>query len=664
MKSIQKNRMKRDTRKPSSHYNWYFFLGIFLLGLVTTIVFFPALDNQLTNWDDRTYILENEYIKNLSGENISKMFATSTSVSANYHPLTILSLGVNYHFTQLAPRPYILTNIIIHILNGLLVFWFIYLLCKNFSVFSRKINSKTAGIVAFIVTLLFAIHPMHVESVAWISERKDVLYTFFFIGGLISYLFYLKALKSKATTFGKKAFFYGLTFILFVLSCLSKSAAVPFPLVLLLIDFYCRKEVKTLRALSPWVIEKLPFLAFSFWIGWVALQTQSNAIGVAERYGILERMTFASYGTFIYLWKLFFPTNLAAFYPRPDASDIPFYYYAAIPAVLALVAGLIWSLKKTKLWFLGFGFFFLMIALVLQFMTVGGAIYADRYTYVPYIGLFFIIAVEAVNFYQKKGTSSLFKNLLLGGGLLYFLAFTYLSRERTKVWKNSETLWTDTIEKYPSAARAYLNRGEHYYEAGEYEKALADYQKNLEREPNNSSAFMNIGMIYFKQGKYQQAVEQHNQAIALKADYSEAYRNRGNALYNLKQYEKALADFERATALNPRDFRAFNNQGNIHFLRGNAPKAIEFYTKGLTINPNNEFSWGNRGAVHLNNGNYQQAIFDLSKAISIAPNNSGFWLNRAKAYQGTGNKNAALQDAQRAKELGQQVSQAFLNQLK
>jgi tetratricopeptide (TPR) repeat protein len=616
-------------------------LSLPIILLVTFLVFSPTLQNDFTNWDDRHYIQDNDYIKSLNTESIVQLFKAETIVSSNYHPLTLLTLSINYHFSELNAQPYILTNIILHILSVLLVFYFIFLL------------SKRKWWVSALVATLFAIHPMHVESVAWIAERKDVLYAFFFSGALITYLKY----QNK-----RNYLYYGLTLLLFFLSILSKSAAAPFPFVLLLLDFY-RGNFPSKQHKLRLLLEKIPFLAIAIYIGLLAVNTQSDAIGVLEKYGILDRFAIASHGLIIYVVKLFVPFKLSAFYPRPAASAIPIFHYISIGIVLLSAAATIYSLRYSRRWFFGMLFFFLMIALVLQFITVGGAAYADRYTYVPYIGLFYLICMEA-NKWLTSSLSARHHHYALWAGIgIVLTCFAIMSHNRTYVWKDSGTLWSDVIDKYPSAARAYLNRGEYLHEEKKYEAAIADYNMKIKMEPYSPDAYMNKGMSLFQLGRYKEAIASQDEAIRRKADYAEAYRNRGNAYYSLQQYDKALTDYNSTLKYNPKDARAYNNIANIQFMRGQSQAAIEAYTKAINLSPDNYYAWGNRGSVYRQIGRMDQARKDLIQSLSINNQNGGFWYTLSQVHLALGDRKQASMAADKAKNLGTGIPQDFLNKL-
>ena len=632
---------KTPTVKSKQKPNLLQKLSLPVLLLICLIVFLPLLNNEFTNWDDPFYIERNEYIKSINPSSVAQLFSPETIVSSNYHPLTLLSFAINYHFSELNPQPYILTNIIIHLLNVLLVFFFIYQL------------SKKKWWLSILVAALFAIHPMHVESVAWISERKDVLYTFFFISGLITYLRFIDF---------KKYSWYALTLVLFVLSMFSKSAATPFPLVLLLLDFY-QFRFPVRNSIPKLIVEKIPFFLIAFFFGYMALNTQSGAIGVFEKYGIIDRFAIASYGLVMYVVKFFVPFKLAAFYPRPPASEISAFYYMSIAIVLLGAAATVYSLRYSRRWFFGIGFFFVMIALVLQFFTVGGAGYADRYTYVPYIGLFYLFCMETHDRLKSHWSKSWVIYTTYSFIIIVLMIFAGMSRERGKVWLNSGTLWTDVIDKYPKAARAYLNRGEYRHEQQQYAEAVEDYKVKISMEPHKADAYMNLGMSLFHLKRYQEAIDAETNAIERKPDYAEAYRIRGNSYYNLQQYDLAMADYEATIKYNPKDARAQNNIGNIFFIRGQMELAVQAYSRAVELSPDNHLAWGNRGIVNNQLGRRTQARDDLIKALSINPGNGGFWSTLAEIHFNLGDKENARIAAQKAQENGMRLSQSFLDQL-
>ena len=611
-------------------------LGVILL--LTVVTYLPTLNNGFTEWDDDKYVTKNTAITSFSAENINKM-VTEPYVS-NYHPLTMISYAMNYAVHGKEAKGYIATNIFLHLVNTVLVFFFIYLL-----------TAKKWEIASF-VALFFAVHPMHVESVAWIAERKDVLYTLFFVGGLISYIEYLKVGKMK---------FYFFTLLLFIGSILSKPAAVVFPLVLLLLHFwYGRTFDKKL------ILQTIPFFALSLAMGILTIQAQSaTAIGDFEKYTILQKIMFASYGLMTYAAKMIAPFHLSAFYPYPEVKKaVPVIYYSAPIIVLAVSALAAWSLKKTKVIVFGLLFYLVTIALVLQFVEVGSAIIADRYTYVPYIGLLLIVGYGIYQLLQHPKMSS--KAAQYGVmGVIWLLAMgcSYLSSQRTTVWKNAETMWSDVIEKYPMRVPvSYNNRANFYFKRKEYKKALPDYDAAIKIRPTYDLALFNRGTTYLNLGDSEKAMEGFEAAIEANPKYAKAWHNKAIVFYNAKKYKQAIKAYEKSIEIDPNYIISYYRLGLAYNGAGNYAKAVENYDKYLRYKPNDSQTHNGRGVANQQLGKLQEAIQDFSKAIQVGNKKSKgrYHLNRSKCYYALGQMDKARQDAKAAQGLGFKVDEAYL----
>jgi tetratricopeptide (TPR) repeat protein len=651
--------------------------------LVTFICFFPALskDKQFTNWDDPVYVVNYEdfshpvvqpVIEKLDAAHLKTMFSIDHAVSLNYHPLTMLSLAINFSISRLNPTGYFLTNIFLHLFNTLFVFIFLY-----------RLSGKKFWVGA-VSALLFGIHPMHVESVAWASERKDVLYCFFFLASCITYLRYLDK---------KEVRFLMYCFVLFLLSCLSKAMAIPLPLILLLIDFYKERKIG-LRAIG----EKVPFFALMLLFGLLAVHIQSKeAIADFQVFTLPQRFMFAAYGFMMYWVKLFVPYKLAAFYNYPSLDGITLVYQLAPLVTLLLVAApAVYFYRRNKarfrLWVFGMGFFIAMVSMVLQFISVGAAIMADRYSYLPYIGAFFIIAMLLNDGMEKRQSYTAGLGLVSAAGII----FAVLCFNRVKVWQNSETLWSDVIEKYPyemvqegnvmhitklGVDNAYKNRGNYYRsrnQPGDMEKAFADYEIMVKAHTKDVGAYTNMGNFYGLKGQtalgkgdkaeaekmFTKALEMYSEAIRLKGNNFETVMNRGITYSMMGDHTRALSDFQAALGINP---SAVNLYGNIAFEKvqlGMFAESIADANKVVQALPNDANGYYYRGTAYVNTGQVNEAINDLVRATQLNPKFSGAWMNLSIAYQKSGNKALALQAALNAKNNGYAVSDAYLNSLK
>lgn len=647
-------------KKTPSSGKWIWIVGVLLL---TLIAFYPSFKCGFTNWDDAGYVTENKLITSVSGENIKKIFSIQNDVMLNYHPLTMLSLALDYNAVKFEPVRYHAVNVFIHLLNTLLVFFFAYLL------------SRRKFLVAIFVSLFFGVHPMHVESVTWVSERKDVLYTFFFVAALIAYLFYNESKKIK---------FLLLTLFLFVLSLLSKGMAVVLPVVLLLIDYYQGRKI-TLKTIA----EKIPFFILSLIFGWLALRIQSKeAIASYEVFTLFQRICFGFYGFFTYILKLFLPTHLSALYPYPitntDGSlPLSFYIPAFFGIILFAFFGVMALVKKEikmKLIAFGFGFYFVTIALVLQFLSVGQVIMAERYSYVPYIGLLFVIGTLLNDLMEKKIS---LKNPIIFSVFSVAIFFSYITHERTKVWMNSGTLWTDVIEKYPfppwPVEVAYENRGNYFAkEQNEFDKGLADYNILVQMKTKNHKIYSNMGNIYGLKGQkfekagqkenvaqmYKKSIEAFTSSVVLDSSDSKTFVNRAITYSFMNRLDLAIADFEKALKLAPNDLETIEKRAYAYYMSGKTKEAILDYDKLINVNSSNNNLFLHRGIAKFNAKMYNEAIEDFNTLLKRDPNNGNVYFNLSVCYSRMGDNNNAILNAQKAQQCGYAVAGSYLDDLK
>lgn len=645
----------QQTKQGSDNNILLWLAGILLL---TAIAFSPSLKNGFTNWDDNVYIGENDLIKSVKGDNIKKMFDTENHVSLNYHPITILSLAIDYKLSGYHAKTYHITNLLFHLLNTALVFWFIFLLS----------NKKL--MVAAIVALFFGIHPMHVESVAWISERKDVLYTFFFMGALVAYYKYLDAEGRN------KIGLYVLILILFLLSILSKAMAVVLPVVLLLVDYYKgRKFDKYL------ILEKIPFFVLSFIFGYMALRIQSEGAAIAkyETFTLLERLSFPAYGIIVYISKLFVPVHLSCFYPYPHLVDghLPTLFYVC-PLVIVLVFVLIFlSLKKNKILAFGFLFFLITIALVLQFISVGQVILAERYSYIPYIGLLFPIAMGYDWLqHQTDKKINIYKQFSFPVLIAFAVLCLWLTFERSKVWKNSDVLWTDAIKKFPDSEASYRNRGSYLinkvaYDLGEkkvgemeIDRALEDFNISIHLNPNSAKVFTNRANIFGLKGRFDLALADYSKAIELDSTDEQTFFNRAVTYSMMKNFDKAIEDYNTAINMKPDFTSAKKSRAYAYVDIREYDKAIADLNEVIPLDPSNANNYFYRGTAFYNNGNFSKALEDYTITLQLNPENSGAYFNRSMANRSLGKFTEALNDALKAESLGFNVSIDYINALK
>jgi len=599
--------------------------------VLTLVSFTPIFQNEFTNWDDNVYVTENTMITSLSGENIKRMF--TEKVSSNHHPLTMMLYAINYQMSQTDPSSYAATQLLFHLLNVFLVF-----------VVAKKLAGGKDEVGLF-VALFFGIHPMHVESVAWLSEHKDVLYTFFLLLSLNSYIKYIDL--GGISERNKQAWVnYGLCFLFLLLSLNSKSAAVAFPVALFVVDYW-RK-----RSLEPMLfIEKLPLLGVALAYGLIALDTQSGAIN--ESYSFFEKIGYASYGYSMYFLKLFVPTGLASFHPYPPTGESIPTFYSFMPLVaLAIVGATVFSMRRTRLIAFGVGFFSIMISLTLQLIAVGGSVMAERYTYVPYFGLFFILGYGLHELSQHSKWKQFHRPVVAGVAVIGLL-FTYMSYERTKVWKDSQTLWSDVLESYPKCGRAWLMKGVKYYDEGEDQTALDHFNKAVQYRNTMEQCYYNRGLVLNRLKRYDEAIQDFDRAIAGDGSYVQAYHHKGNAMYYKGNTNEELSLYNRALELDPNFAKSYTNRGLVYYQRKEYQNAVSDLVRSSQLEPNNTLTYNNLGAAYAALGKNQEAIQSYSRAITLNPNNPNAYGNRAILYRNMGQEGKAQQDEAKARKLRQ-----------
>lgn len=603
--SSQKKR--KNLHKPQSFLanvkiNPSFIIGwLLIVGIAAYISYIPAFENGITNFDDNLYITDNPYLKSLSGDNINAIF--SNYYMGNYHPLSMLSLAWDYDRQPEGYEAYHSTNIMLHIANSLLVFWFIFMMFRLARVQNTE-NKHFYHIIPGITALLFAVHTIHLESVAWVSERKDVLYTLFFLASLISYIYYIARNKS---------YYFVISIVFFILSLLSKGQAVSLAVTLIAVDFVARRSLIDRKV----IIEKVPFFALAIIFGVVAIfaQQSSESIAVNDSWQFHHRIVFASYGFFQYIFKLLAPINLSVFYPYPKG-EIPALYFIFPLLVIGLIFLFLRIAKKYR--FLAFGilFFAINIFLVLQLLPVGKAIMADRYAYIPSIGFFAVLA------YGGFRLMKLVPSLLYIVPVVFFVYsgwLTHLSYERCKLWGSSLDLWNDVLVQFPDSELAYNNRGDilSNLEPPQYEKALSDFNRAIELDPNYDQTYYNRGVVKAHLGDKEGAMKDFNKAIELKPDYAQAYSNRGATRYEMGDPEGALKDFSKAIEYKPDYVIAYSNRGSAYARLGKLDEAIADFTKSLNMSPNNPKMLYMRGRTYLSKGDKENACNDLQKAVRL-----------------------------------------------
>ena len=467
------------------------------IAVLTFLAYYPSFKNKILNWDDDTYIIYNPYIHSFALDNVKTMF--TRGYFNNYHPLTMLSYNLDYNIGKADPEVYIITNLILHILNTFLVFWFIFLLAKLPAGNKENIfNGKKPFYLAAIASLLFALHPVNVESVAWISERKNLLCTFFFILSLISYIKYLNH---------KRFLFYYVSLILFLFSLFSKGIAVSLSFSIVALDYLYARKLLSVKV----VLKKVPFFLLSLAFGIIALHCQGlKNVGAGNSF--INQLFFAAYGFIAYLFNLILPVNLSGFYSYPHG--IHFIHVICFILALAIITILfIFRKKLSRLVIFSILFFLANIIFQLQLIPVGKSIMADRYIYISSIGFFLIVAFIILKIAPRYRIVYILLSISL-------LLFGYATHEHVKEWNNSLLFWDTVIGKDPSNSLAWRNRGSAKANKKDYQGALADFRKSIELNPDDPVAFYDEGLIKIDNGDYNGGLEDFNTVLKIQPLYT------------------------------------------------------------------------------------------------------------------------------------------------
>ena len=607
------------TKEPQPDNKKQFFIlsGIILL---TIIVFSSGINNEFVAWDDNAYIMENKYIKDLSAKGLKTIF--TVFYEGNYHPLTCLSNAIEFKIWGLNPKPYHITNLILHLLNTVLVFYFVLKLLNNNKTNAERVQNPFSVEVAAIVSLFFAIHPMHTESVTWMAERKDVLYSFFF---LLSLNFWLKSYTVQSQ---KLHISYLLSLVFFILSCLSKSAAVTLPVVLILIAYYKQPLLTSPKGRNFGLLNNffpigevrwglyIPFFLIALIFGIIAIKSQGSkgAMDLSSDFNAFDRIFLASYAVMFYIYKLFIPINLSAIHHYPPKLNglLPTIYYLA-PLGVATITTIVLVAKKYKKEIVFSTLFFLVTsALTLQIIPVGGAITGERYTYIPYIGLFFFIAKILSPKFESPKSKVVVLSILIG----YSIVFSVITFQRNKVWKDTLTLFDDIILKDPTIYQAYTSRG--LARVGKDDKgAMEDYNESIRLNPNYVEALINRGVLRARQKNHQGALEDYNEVIRVDPTIFKAYYNRGNAKGILKDIQGSIEDYTSAIRVHPDYPEAYFNRAlakyNLQDLKG----AIEDCNEAIKLNPNYADAYTNRGVAKFAMQDKQGACEDWKMGAAL-----------------------------------------------
>lgn len=627
----------------------------FLVAFITFITYLPALNNGFVSWDDGLYVYKNLHIQSLDFRFVKWCF--TAVVASLWHPLTLISLASDYAVWGLNPFGYHLTNVLFHTANTFLVFVLALRLIECGITQNSKLKTQNFSLIAASITaLLFGIHPVHVESVAWISERKDVLSAFFFLLTLISYIKYVSMADSKRFRF------YILSIMLFIFALLSKPMVVMLPIVLLILDYYPCKRLTAgegSRNAKSVIYEKIPFFVLSLLAAVITIWAHhsSGALPTLEKISLGTRILSAMRGYIFYLTKMIMPLDLAPLYPYPANGSVFTFEHIGFSALLLIITYYAFRYAKrgnpfTAAWL----YYLITLVPVIGIVQVGAQAAADRYTYLPSLGPFLLISLGISVVFERRYRFTIGSSLILISALL-----SYKTIKQTAVWQDSMALWSHEIKLYPNAQLAHNNIGLAHLGLGDYRQAIISFSRAIELDLKYSTPYLNRGVAYFKIGNYQQAIRNLDIAIGLNPRFAEAYYNRGLVFSELENYQQAMIAFNKATELNPGYIGVYYKRGSIYNKLGNYQQAIEDYNKAIELDPLDSKTYYNRGNTHSSLGNYDDAIRDYSKAIEIDPRYVKAYNNRGLAFADLGDYRQAIKDYDKVIKFDSGDADAYYN---
>ncbi|MDR3184647.1 MAG: tetratricopeptide repeat protein [Prevotellaceae bacterium] len=607
-------------------YRYVFLAGILAL---TAALYFPSsLENGFTRyWDDENIVVQNEDIRSLSWEHLNNMF--TRSYYDMYCPVKILSHTLDYSLFELNPAGYHLMSLLYHLLNILLIFTLLRVMLK----------STPAALLA---ALIYALHPMAVETVSWTTGRGDLLYALFAFPALIYYVKYL--------TQGGKRQYLLLTFLFFVLSGLSKPTAMTLPVTLFVFDWYYKRKIFSKKV----VLEKVPFFAISLILGILSIQLRGS--GAPEISGFLEffksyrGLLFVTYPLAFYIVKFVFPLPLSFIYPH-----VSYYFYNKLvlppmvwlsPFILLAVLIVICRAKpmRRQLVFGGL-FYFTTIFSTLQIIPIVAVSAHDRYFYVPIFGMLFFVT-WLYTYFRQKNRARAFR-IFITVALALSATFACISFNRTKIWKSTVTLFEDVIKKQPRFIEGYDKMSEHYLigahdaaQQGDTERSTEGFRNaikwakvTLKKRDNYPGEYLRLVRCYLSLNEPDSAMIYAPYAVKSAGNMQqllESYTLKGYLDLRAGRYADALADYGQVLQMQPNDANAHVNVGRIYTETNRADPAMEHFNKALQIMPDHPDAYFMRGILFLRLGQRDAARADFNHAHSLGHPEAAAWELRTK----------------------------------
>jgi Tfp pilus assembly protein PilF len=615
-----------------SHRRWIIIACLFLV--VATLATYGDLRNHQFVFDDHLYVADNPPVK--AGLTLTGLvWAFTTKHAGFWIPLTWLSLMMDSQLFGLHAGGYLLTNLLFHIANSLLLFlWLLYL-------------TRTLG-RSFLVAALFALHPLHVESVAWVTERKDVLSTFFWLLTMWAYVWY-----AERPRLGR----YLLTVVCFCLGLMAKPMLVTLPFVLLLLDYWPlgrwqrKSSISAKKSQGPkpepvfplgrLILEKAPLFVLAVIFSMVTFyaQKQEGAMFPLKALPIAERLANALVAYVSYLGKMVWPANLAVFYPLPE-HHLPL--WQPLVAGLALAGLSFWALRQAQRHpYLLVGWFWYLCTLlpVIGLVQVGEQAMADRFTYVPSIGVFIAVVWGMADLASRWRAS---RFLLPAGAAVVLSAFMICTWVQVSYWRDSISLYEHTLKVTKGNSFIHNGLGVALVAQGKLDQAITHYNEALRLKPDYDEAHNNLGIALARQNKLDQAITHYEEALRLQPDYAEAHNNLGLALEAQGNLDQAVVQYTEALRLNPDDAKSHNNLGIALAKLGKLDQALAQFDEALRLNPDDAETHNNLGIALTKLGKLDQALAQFDEALRLNPDYEAARINLGLALAKLGRIDEAI----------------------
>lgn len=570
------------------------------LALLTVAVYGRIVAHGFVGFDDDRYITENEYVvQGLTAESLHWAF---TGIHhATWHPLTSVSHLVDVELFGLAPGAHHAVNLLLHVANALLMLF----------VFHRMTGSFWRSAL---VAALFAVHPFHVESVAWASSRKDVLSTLLFLLTLASYVSF---------TTRRRPFHYGLALIFFALGLMSKPMLVTVPCLLILLDYWPlgRLRLNEWKTTGIWLlVEKIPFFLLSAGLSVVTMVTQSasGAVRSFEDYGFLIRLQNAVVAYKDYLVKTVWPTDLAPFYPHAESAMPVGEIVYSVLLLAGVTAACAWYYRRAPqlvvgwLWFLG------TLVPVIGLIQIGGQAMADRYTYIPLTGLFLMAAWSIPDLRAVRPPT---RSALLGATAAAVAVLSIAAFRQAGYWKDSVTLFRRTVAVTEDNYAMQFNLVNALFREGRAEEAAAFFEERLRSDPENVTTLLNLANVRILQGKHAEAAAPLETALGLQPDNPDIHYHLGLVRAGQGDGAGALAAYHAAIERDPEHYSALVNLGNLYARQGDFASAEQFLRQAVRIRPDAANARFNLGSALSAMGRPADALAQFEEAIALDPDN-------------------------------------------